>query len=230
MGQRGSLDRIPVAHSASVTSLDWCSTSTATTASGPPTSETTGNGYGWIVSGGLDRCVKVWDLTSVTSGKSSHMPHKPTYTMHPSFPVRRVLWRPSHECEVAIISNDFVSANNPDMSTAGSSASATGAITRTPSMRSVHASQGMLTMTGNGLGLGLDSPGSGDHKDGRAVASKRGTKPSSPNDSDAAEIWDVRREWIPKWTITGSAVEGGLTGKRSSSIDSFDSYQLAQPL
>ncbi|KAE9395915.1 hypothetical protein BT96DRAFT_966607 [Gymnopus androsaceus JB14] len=212
MGQRGSLDRIPVAHSASVTSLDWCSTSTATTASGPPTSETTGNGYGWIVSGGLDRCVKVWDLTSVTNSKSSHMPHKPTYTMHPSFPVRRVLWRPSHECEVAIISNgDFGSGSNHDMSTPGLPTSAPGAITRTSSMRSVHAGQGMLTKIGTGLGLGLDLLGSS--KDGRTTP-KTSSESSSPSNSgvgDAAEIWDVRRGWLPKWKITGSAIEGGST-------------------
>ena len=30
--------------------------------------------------------------------------------------------------------------------------------------------------------------------------------------SDAVEIWDVRRGWIAKWSVTGSAAEGGVTG------------------
>jgi hypothetical protein len=30
---------------------------------------------------------------------------------------------------------------------------------------------------------------------------------------DVVEIWDVRRGWIAKWSVTGSAVEGGVTGK-----------------
>jgi hypothetical protein len=216
MGQRGSLDRIPVAHSASVTSLDWCSTSTATTASGPPASESTGNGYGWIVSGGLDRCVKVWDLTSVTNNKSSHMPHTPTYTLHPSFPVRRVLWRPSHECEIAVISNgDFSVGNNPDMSPSGPSPSISSpsGITRTSSMRRVQGSQGVLSKIGAGFGIGLDLPGkTRNSKDGRREGGPKSPISSNGGMGDAAEIWDVRRSWIAKWSVMGSSIEGGVTG------------------
>jgi WD repeat-containing protein 24 len=29
---------------------------------------------------------------------------------------------------------------------------------------------------------------------------------------DPVEVWDVRRGYIAKWTIKGSAVEGGVTG------------------
>ncbi|KAJ3786355.1 hypothetical protein GGU10DRAFT_427441 [Lentinula aff. detonsa] len=227
MGQRGSLDRIMVAHSASVTSLDWCSTSSATSSSGVPTSEPTGNGYGWIVSGGLDRCVNVWDLTSVTNSKSSHMPHKPIYTLHPSFQVRRVLWRPSHECEIAVISNgEFSSGSNPDMGpSAGASASIQSnqarAIVRTSSMRSVQRGQGVLNRIGAGFGLGLEVLGSGDHHEAARNKNERvGTvvtqSPKRPASSDggvgdAAEIWDVRRGWIAKWHVNGSAAEGGST-------------------
>ncbi|KIK71396.1 hypothetical protein GYMLUDRAFT_66603 [Collybiopsis luxurians FD-317 M1] len=223
MGQRGALDRIPVAHSASVTSLDWCSTSTTTSASGTPTSESTGNGCGWIVSGGLDRCVKVWDLTSVTSSKSSHMPHKPTYTLHPSFQVRRVLWRPSHECEIAVISNgDFGAGSNADMSNSAPVSVlqnvAAGAMARTASMRSVQGVQGgVLNKLGTGLGLGLDLLGNKDYH-GESRNDKKGTttqtggsKASSGGVGDAAEIWDVRRGWIAKWSVRESAIEGGCT-------------------
>lgn len=54
MGQRGQLDRLLVAHSAAVTSLDWCSTS-----SNHSSGDMAAGGLGWIVSGGLDHCVKV---------------------------------------------------------------------------------------------------------------------------------------------------------------------------
>ena len=67
MGQRGQLDKLPVAHSASVTTLDWCSAggvgpqnSSSVGVGGQP--EVTGNSHGWLVSGGLDRCVKVCAL------------------------------------------------------------------------------------------------------------------------------------------------------------------------
>ena len=60
MGQRGQLDKLPVAHTASVTSLDWYSTGRAQGSGNiavPGQSENIG--LGWLVSGGFDRCVKV---------------------------------------------------------------------------------------------------------------------------------------------------------------------------
>ena len=60
MGQRGQLDKLPVAHTASVTCLDWYSAG-RTQGSGavgvPGQSENIG--LGWLVSGSFDRCVKV---------------------------------------------------------------------------------------------------------------------------------------------------------------------------
>jgi WD repeat-containing protein 24 len=57
MGQRGLLDRLPVAHTGPILALDWCNSpivhGTGDGGSGP------GNGMGWLASGGLDRCVKV---------------------------------------------------------------------------------------------------------------------------------------------------------------------------
>ena len=60
MGQRGQLDKLPVAHTASVTSLDWYSAGRAqgSGAVGVP-SQSENFGLGWLVSGGFDRCVKV---------------------------------------------------------------------------------------------------------------------------------------------------------------------------
>ena len=64
MGQRGKLDRLHVAHRASVTSLDWCpvggiSSSTANIQAVPAHEESSSGGLGWLVSGGMDRTVKV---------------------------------------------------------------------------------------------------------------------------------------------------------------------------
>ncbi|KAF8067048.1 hypothetical protein FPV67DRAFT_1497690 [Lyophyllum atratum] len=174
MGQRGRVDRLPVAHMASVTTLDWCNRPSPGTAGQNPVSgnDGVGNGLGWLVSGGLDRCVRVWDLT--VPDNSTRMPSKPTYSLHPSFPVRRVAWRPSYECELAVVSNvEFSSGSNPDLA------------------------------QNNAIGAG----GTGVGSDG----DKHGPDSKMATGGDAVEIWDVRRSWIPKWSVTGSAGEGAVT-------------------
>ncbi|KAG5719367.1 WD repeat-containing protein 24 [Termitomyces sp. T112] len=176
MGQRGLLDRLPVAHTASVTSLDWYNRDLQAPASST-TSDPASNGMGWFVSGGLDRCVKVWDLTAQGGIR---IPSKPTYTLHPSFPVRRVVWRPSHECELAVVSNaEFSSGSNPDL--------------------------GQNNSVGTGGG----------------ESEKHSADSKSLVGGDAVEIWDVRRSWIPKWSVTGSAIEGGVTDLTFSTPDTI---------
>ncbi|KAF5371397.1 hypothetical protein D9615_009674 [Tricholomella constricta] len=173
-GQRGLLDRLPVAHTASVTTLDWCCRSFSNPASQTAISsvDAVGNGLGWLVSGGLDRCVKVWDLTG--PGANTRMPSKPSYTLHPSFPVRRVVWRPAYECELAVVSNvEFSSGSNPDLA------------------------------QNNAIGAG----GAGVSNEG----DRHGADSRTAIAGDAVEIWDVRRGWIPKWSVTGSAGESGVT-------------------
>ncbi|KAI6119652.1 hypothetical protein EDD17DRAFT_1605846 [Pisolithus thermaeus] len=111
MGQRGQLDRLPVAHTGAVLSLDWCTT--------PGTSGTTDDsspsmGNSWIVSGSLDHTVKVWNLSGPAT--SSHVSAKPVYTLHPAYPVRRVVWRPDHPCELAVVSNaEFGSGSGSEL-------------------------------------------------------------------------------------------------------------------
>ncbi|KAG5338513.1 hypothetical protein C0989_007217 [Termitomyces sp. Mn162] len=182
MGQRGLLDRLPVAHTASVTSLDWYNRDLQAPASST-TSDPASNGMGWFVSGGLDRCVKVWDLTAQGGIR---IPSKPTYTLHPSFPVRRVVWRPSHECELAVVSNaEFSSGSNPDL--------------------------GQNNSVGTGGG----------------ESEKHSADSKSLVGGDAVEIWDVRRSWIPKWSVTGSAIEGGVTGRLNINLGPADRRVLA---
>ena len=88
MGPKGQLDRLPVAHTGPILTLDWCA----------PEGGAPGAG-GWIASGSLDRTVKVWNLTN------PHIERPPTYTIATQFPVRRVRWRPGYECELAVSSN-----------------------------------------------------------------------------------------------------------------------------
>ncbi|KAJ7509976.1 hypothetical protein B0H11DRAFT_1168825 [Mycena galericulata] len=198
-GQRGLLDRLPVAHTASVTCLDWC----LPDSDDPGGNEST-SGLGWIVSAGLDRCVKIWDLSQPNSSVSNanipagHIPHKPTYTLHPSFPVRRVVWRPGYECEVAVVSNanaEFGSGNFSEL------AGPTTGPTYASALGSSTARAGVGPMTTNLL---AGSGAGGASKEGRDRGAVSGI-------GDAVEIWDARRGWIAKWTVRGSAIEGGVT-------------------
>ncbi|KDR78745.1 hypothetical protein GALMADRAFT_244288 [Galerina marginata CBS 339.88] len=208
MGQRGQLDKLPVAHTASVTTLDWCSaggvSSQGSSAMGVAGVDAGSSGLGWLVSGGLDRCVKVWDLTS--PGSSSHIPPKPTYTLHPSFAVRRLAWRPGYECEIAVVSNTEY-------------ATPSAAVELAPAPNT--GSSGLLTRVGSGLGLDSFLRGSNVPDSLYAAKEKLNLNPNlapepkhaTPMTSlgDAVEIWDVRRGWIAKWSVTGSAAEGGVT-------------------
>lgn len=56
--------------------------------------------------------------------------------------------------------------------------------------------------------------------DVKALITEKNSGTVTPNKSgggdmgvgDAVEIWDVRRGWIAKWSVTGSTVDGGVTG------------------
>ncbi|KAI0028375.1 hypothetical protein K488DRAFT_11759, partial [Vararia minispora EC-137] len=126
MGHRGQLDRIPVAHAGPILSLDWCLgpsdgapvpqslSRQDTLTSGDIGGSSNASGTGWLASGGMDRTVKVWDLNS--SGNTAHISQIPTYTLFTSFPVRRALWRPDYECELAIVSNaEFGTGSSADI-------------------------------------------------------------------------------------------------------------------
>ncbi|TFK63945.1 WD40 repeat-like protein [Pluteus cervinus] len=202
VGQRGQLDKLAVAHSASVTTLDWRGNT-----AGPPTnqssSELAGNGLGWIVSGGLDRCVKIWDLTA--PGSNTRISPKPTYILHPSFPVRRVLWRPSYECEIALVSNtEFATKSSHEL---------------TQNMIISGNLSGTLTRVGSSYNLeslpvrSLSAIGRQPSETFQQATTISVDPASTPTTGagDAVEIWDVRRGWIAKWAIPGSSVEGGVT-------------------
>ncbi|KIM74206.1 hypothetical protein PILCRDRAFT_711720 [Piloderma croceum F 1598] len=199
------MDRLPIAHTGPILALDWSSAASSTKSRARDDGSVghgddgggmgggmgvTGAGVsgvgggaglssaGWIVSAGLDRTVKIWDASL------SHIPHKPTYTLHPSFPVRRVLWRPEYECELALVSNeDFGSGSG-----SGGEVSAGGGAGASPDFTD------MGGIVGRGSDSGLGSLGG----KGKGFS------------GDAVEIWDVRRGWIAKWAVGGSAIEGGV--------------------
>jgi WD repeat-containing protein 24 len=110
--------------------------------------------------------------------------------------VRRVLWRPEYECELAIVSNeDFGSSSSSSGGeiTANAAAAAAGA-GASPDFTD------MGSIIGRGGDSGLGSLGSLGGK-GKGFS------------GDAVEIWDVRRGWIAKWAVGGSAIEGGVAGE-----------------
>ena len=139
---------------------------------------------------------QVWDLTAPSS--SSHIPSKPTYTLHPRFPVRHVLWRPGHNCEIAVISN-------PELASASTKADASQLPSLTPPFlsrpASTHALDSLIQLPDIEVQHvpmpPMEGKGSG----------------FIPTADDTIEIWDVRRGWIAKWSVRGSGAEGSLTGR-----------------
>jgi WD repeat-containing protein 24 len=136
--------------------------------------------------------IQIWDFNA-TAGSN----YQPIYSLHTAFPVRRVLWRPSYECELAVVSNaDFGTGSNSDL-VAGS---------KVPSPRITE-----RPMSG-------DFPGPLDDLRIQLHQKLRDELPPYPpmtqNDGlgDSVEIWDVRCQYIAKWVVKGSAVEGGVTG------------------
>lgn len=64
---------------------------------------------------------------------------------------------------------------------------------------------------------GLESIYAAKDKLNVATASEPKNLTSASGVGDSVEIWDVRRGWIAKWSVTGSAGEGGVSGKRTMS-------------
>lgn len=130
----------------------------------------------------------------------AHLSSKPTYTLHPSFPVRRVSWRPGYECEVAIVSNEELSVPGPPLE---------------PQNTSTSGLPGLLSRVGSGLGLDMMKNLNPDPHMINAAVSGAQRAAQGPLPGDTIEIWDVRREWIAKWSVNGSSMEGSISGKQA---------------
>ena len=138
------------------------------------------------------------------------MPNRPTYTLHPSYPIRRVLWRPGYECELAVVSHvDFsVSSQHIDHLYPSS-----------PSTRGRGPSSGLQSRVGSSIRLDTTVRSLNDlnltPKEPKSSSMSLQQHSANPI-SDAVEIWDVRRSWLPKWSVSGTSVEGGVTGTQYS--------------
>lgn len=151
-----------------------------------------GAGLGWLASGGLDRCVKVWDLT--TPPGRYHIHHQPAYTLRTSYPVRRVAWRPGYDCELAIVSNTDLGS--------------------TTDMHNPTASPSTAVGSAPGLFSTMSSPllGATSLNIIQSISSiEDGSQAGSSNVNDPVEIWDVRRGYIAKWSVNDAVGEGGVT-------------------
>lgn len=136
----------------------------------------------------------MWDFNSSTGGDGSQ---SPVYNLHTSFPVRRVLWRPGYGCELAVVSNaDFGLGSGSDVSVAAS---------KMPSPRIAE-----KPMQGEPQPLSILSELQ------NYLGPKAPFEPYVPQTrngvGDSVEIWDVRRQYIAKWLLNNSAIEGGVTG------------------
>lgn len=209
-GQRGSLDRIPSAHTGPVMSLDWhTDTLSKTEGKFGDIHGTGGPGTGWVASGSMDKTVKVicgnssifkcyswsrkiWDFNNLPTQTSASQVQKPVYTLNPSFSVRRVRWRPEHPCEIVLVSNAEFTSRSFDS-----------------------------------LGLKKTPPSSDDDRMRKVKPSREGSENDhevlmeSPSTSiDDIEIWDVRRGWVAKSILVGSAKEGGTCDIAFSAVES----------
>ena len=145
---------------------------------------------------------QIWDLTA--PGTGSHMPHRPTYILHPSFAVRRVVWRPGYECEIALVSSTEFATSSSDPSQASPGSNTSTSLTR------VGSSSGLDSVLRASTGL------DGIYATKDKLNLPTVSEPKASGVGDSVEIWDVRRGWIAKWSVTGSAGEGGVSGRATS--------------
>lgn len=134
------------------------------------------------------------------------MPKTPAYTLHTSFPIRKVLWRTgaSYECELAVVSNVESSGTGP-------AESASPSVVPSPHIGLSVLPPELKSFTPVGMPLDDRIGTNGGSESPPNAATKNTT-------GDPVEIWDVRRGYIAKWRVRGSAIEGGVTGGVFSSF------------
>lgn len=76
----------------------------------------------------------------------------------------------------------------------------------------------IVNLTGH-TGSSPGSSGSADSAPGSSNASTAGSENAMSTGrnvtiaDDMIEVWDVRRAWVAKWTLSGSSRDGGVTGE-----------------
>ncbi|EUC63812.1 WD domain, G-beta repeat protein [Rhizoctonia solani AG-3 Rhs1AP] len=202
---RTPMDRLPVAHSSAILSIDWQSVGGANTA-------------GWAATGGMDKTVKIWDMNGQT------MSTQPIHTLHTTHAVKQVAWRPGHETELAVvhltpgISPQKTGVLGSTTSLAGidmnlqihghgtktpmlSSSPASHFIARGPSHRQRALSHSENLITSNSV----------DNLVQFGTTSQNSQTVAYDGDGDRIEIWDVRRNWVAKYVLGDSVSDGPVT-------------------
>ncbi|KAJ1301438.1 hypothetical protein OPQ81_008696 [Rhizoctonia solani] len=201
---RTPLDRLPVAHSSAILSIDW--------------QPGNGNSPGWAATGGMDKTVKIWDMNA------PQIATQPIHTLHTTHSVKQVAWRPGHETEIAVayltpgISSQKTGILGSTTSLAGidmslqihahgtktpmlSSSPASHFIARGPSHR-----QRALSHSEN-----LITSSSADNLVQLGTTSQSQQTAAYDGDPDRIEIWDVRRNWVAKYVLGHSVADGPVT-------------------
>ncbi|KAG8956023.1 GTP-binding protein Rho1 [Tulasnella sp. 424] len=79
----GLLDRYTAAHNGAILGMDWVGPNAGT------------ESQGWLCTGGMDKTV--WDMSQGLQEQ------KPPHVLHTAEKVKKLAWRPGHDCEVAIV-------------------------------------------------------------------------------------------------------------------------------
>ena len=144
--------------------------------------------------------LQVWNFGGTHAHGSTS---SPSYVLHVSNPVRRVTWRPGYETELAVAYYSE-STFNPNLKTPQS-----GPLTLSPSLKQKGLESENVQAVENALADTDKSSPSMIAMPEQPNSSGR----SSARSGELVEIWDVRRPWLSKWTVTGSDGEGGVSGK-----------------
>jgi len=78
------IDRVNAAHRRPVLGMEWI----------VPGAEA--ESKGWLCTGGMDKTVKIWDM-------SAPLTQAPLHVLHTAESVKQVKWRPGHDCELAVV-------------------------------------------------------------------------------------------------------------------------------
>lgn len=187
----GATDRV-AGHLGACLAMDWrdgfsCERNPPGGGGGPGSSvETAGGGRegGWVVTGGVDRTIKVWDFSLST------LSTKPVRTLYTSQPVSAVAWHPTRATEL-------VSCPMPSLGLGGAagegSASSLGDEPPTTPVTSGDSAAAAAAFV-----KGEPGGGRGRFVDGNAWKNE-------------IEVWDVRRPYFPKVAIKVEAPTAGAS-------------------
>ncbi|GAA5827248.1 hypothetical protein JCM11251_001188 [Rhodosporidiobolus azoricus] len=179
----GATDRI-AGHIGACLAMDWrdgfgCERPGGSVGLGA-TQETAGGGRegGWVVTGGVDKTIKIWDFSLPT------LATKPVRTLYTSQAVHAVAWHPSRATEL-------VSSPLPSLGAEGTTSAGTDdtAPPVTPVTPGEPLSGQLIKREGHGLGRNGAGMGAGG-EEARLAAWK-----------NEIEVWDVRRPYFPKLAI-----------------------------